>query len=258
MLSWHRSCLSKKIAAVLLPLLLFACSGEQRDPGKVSPASPAASGVTAKDERPSEVSPSAAPAFAPGVETVVSATNAPPEILTVKLEPNLVFPGTRLKAVVAAADPESDLITLDYEWKSNDQILSGEVMDELDTANFRKGDLVTVTVTPFDGQIKGKSKESRPIVILNRPPEITSFPPAGNTDGAYVYEVRATDPDGDALQFSLEHAPPEMSIDADSGRIEWQVPVDLTGNFRIRVVVSDRDAKGFQEFTLNLQKEKKK
>ena len=43
----------------------------------------------------------------------------------------------------------------------------------------RKGDLLQVAVTPHDGEQEGRTINSVAALILNRPPVITSLPPAG-------------------------------------------------------------------------------
>lgn len=228
------------ILILLLALLVGACGEE-----KASPPAP---------KPPAQSAPSAQAEQAPSAPTPVVApvANTPPKVDSVRLTPGVVLPGTRLKAEVEASDPDGDLVMLDYEWKRNSQIIAEAVTEELDTTSFAKGDLVTVGITPFDGKEKGESKRSLPVIILNRPPEITSFPPSAATDGKYVYEVVAEDPDGDRLTFSLETAPSGMTIDAESGRVEWNFPTDVTGSFAVRVIVSDGDAHSFQGFSLNL------
>jgi len=240
------------IGILLVAVLLGACKGKEQG------TAPAPGQTTVESKRQHEVQKvfnDGNPSGQTDSNSILSgAKNSPPEVVSVKLAPDLVFPGTPLKAEVEATDPDRDPVTLEYEWQVNGDVISGQAMDEFDTGELRKGDLVAVTVTPFDGQVNGDARDSHPVVILNRSPEITSFPPSNLTDGVFTYEVTATDPDGDTLQFSLEKAPPGMSINADTGRIDWRVPADLFERFQVRIAVSDQDARAFQEFSLNLQK----
>jgi hypothetical protein len=235
----------------MLALCLSACGGEQRD---AAPATPA---VSPRAERPQEVGggPAATmtPAPAPGA-TEVSPINSPPAILSLKLEPAPVFVGTSVKAVVEKADPQNDPVMLDFVWEKNGETLSGAVLDELDTTGMLRGDVLTVIVTPFDGKVKGESKRSRPVTLLNRPPEILSLPAPTIIEGVFTYAVKATDPDGDKLNFALEEAPPGMKIDVDSGQAEWLVPPGFDGKAQVKIVVSDGDAMVFQAFELNVSK----
>jgi hypothetical protein len=188
-------------------------------------------------------------------ESSPPADNAPPVVASVKLAPTLVFPGTQIKAQVEVSDPDGDLVMLDYKWTRNGAVLDGEVSDGLDTNAFQKGDLITLTITPSDEKAQGKSKESRSMVILNRPPEIISSPSGKLSAGKYIYEVKAQDPDADRLAFSLEDGPPGMKIDAAIGRLEWEVPAEPVGSVQVRIVVSDGDARAFQGFSIQLKKE---
>lgn len=57
---------------------------------------------------------------------------------------------------------------------------------------------------------------------LNHAPEIISQPVAGGVEGQlYEYDVNATDPDGDAITYSLTAAPAGMTINSKSGLIQW-------------------------------------
>jgi bacillopeptidase F len=74
----------------------------------------------------------------------------------------------------------------------------------------------------------------------NSPPVITSTPPTVATVGnLYSYAVTASDPDGDALAFSLDAAPIGMTVDAVSGVLEWTPGSDQTGSHGVIVRVTD-------------------
>ncbi|MBA3547486.1 MAG: hypothetical protein H0T76_13445 [Nannocystis sp.] len=55
----------------------------------------------------------------------------------------------------------------------------------------------------------------------------------------YSYQVTATDPEGDVLTFTLQVAPPGMTIDAQSGLIEWFVTSKQLGAHDVTVEVAD-------------------
>lgn len=202
--------------------------------------------------------PTESAAGAPPVPSVRGKPNTLPEVVSIKLTPKIVYPGTMIKAEIEGRDADDDPVTFYREWKKNDEVLPGETLDDLDTKGFKKGELITLYVTPFDGKEKGKIKWSPTIMIANRPPEITSSPPTV-VSNRYTYEVKASDPDGDKLTFSLEGAPPGMSIDPATGRIEWNVPSvpELKSDvvYNVKVIASDGDATAFQGFNLSLKKE---
>ena len=74
----------------------------------------------------------------------------------------------------------------------------------------------------------------------NQPPIITSIPPAGvRALAPFVYDVDATDPDGDRVSYRLESAPAGMTLDAVSGLIEWTPAIDQLGEFVFNVFAED-------------------
>jgi hypothetical protein len=242
----------KLIFFLCIPFLILGCKGEKAD---IPPS---------KADKPPvvEIAPQSAE-NAGTKEVIKKITEAPipakdntaPEIISIKLKPRVVYPGTRIKANVEAKDIDDDEVTFSYEWKRNGDFIEGEVLEELDTRGLKKGDLITLYVTPFDGKKKGKTRWSPTRMITNRPPVIISLPPIAISNGKYVYEVKANDPDGDILTFSIEDAPQGMTIDSATGVIQWDIPaatdVELPPTYNIRIVVSDGDAVAFQGFTIN-------
>jgi len=91
----------------------------------------------------------------------------------------------------------------------------------------------------------------------NRPPEIKSVPVTTATLGLdYTYNVVATDPDGNALTYSLTTEPDGMLIGVGSGKITWKAD-DITaagvGDYDVVVVVSDEGGLfDIQDFTITV------
>jgi len=76
------------------------------------------------------------------------------------------------------------------------------------------------------------------VAAANAAPQITSTPLTAATVGvAYAYDVNATDPNGDALTYSLTQAPAGMAINASTGMIGW-VPA-AAGAQAVTVRVAD-------------------
>ncbi|MCS7468222.1 putative Ig domain-containing protein [Stieleria sp. ICT_E10.1] len=75
---------------------------------------------------------------------------------------------------------------------------------------------------------------------LNRAPVFTSTPDVEAIVGRpHRDEVMATDPDGDAIIYSLLIAPDGMTIDAQTGRIDWQTSAADLGNHAFTVQADD-------------------
>jgi hypothetical protein len=75
---------------------------------------------------------------------------------------------------------------------------------------------------------------------VNQVPRITTVPDVEALGGhTYVYDVGATDPDGDALTFSLVAAPAGMAAAADTGRITWSPTAADLGTQTVIVQADD-------------------
>jgi len=93
-----------------------------------------------------------------------------------------------------------------------------------------------------------------PPPIVNYAPIITSIP--GNTaiiGVAYLYDVNATDPEGDVLTYSLTKKPDDMTINSTTGLISWTPASDQIGNNPVIVKVSDGKKATTQSFTITVK-----
>jgi YD repeat-containing protein len=95
---------------------------------------------------------------------------------------------------------------------------------------------------------------------LNRPPRITSDPlTSAGTESPYTYAVRAEDPEGDRLAWSLveDARPSGMTIDASTGLIRWTPTLGQAGAHPVTVRVTDtRGASGTQEYTVHVSNQR--
>ncbi|TAJ08270.1 MAG: hypothetical protein EPO61_09150 [Nitrospirae bacterium] len=185
----------------------------------------------------------------------VTMPNSPPEAQRLTLGPSPAHIGDRADVEVEGRDQDGDAITYTYRWFRNNVPVEGSRGDQpsLDTIGFARGDVLLVDVTPHDGTDKGRTFRSPQLTIVNNQPTITSTPPSALKEGRFEYGVTAVDQEGDPLTYSLEAAPPGMTIDKATGRILWQVPPGAKGVQRVRVVVrDDHEGLGFQEFELDM------
>lgn len=180
--------------------------------------------------------------------------NTPPLVRAVMLEPSGVKAGDPIKATVDGSDVDGDVVRYTYRWLRNNQVaLEGE-QDSLDTAGFLRDDVVAVAVVPHDGITQGKEVMSQQVILANRSPKFTSTAPVSVAQGQLNYAVTAVDPENDPVTFLLEAAPPGMTIDEQTGHIQWAVPAASTGSYRVRVVVKDsREGWASQEFEVSLK-----
>ena len=89
---------------------------------------------------------------------------------------------------------------------------------------------------------------------LNEPPVITSLPQLeAPFDRQYSYDVEANDPDNDVLTYSLVTSPAGMTIDPDSGVINWSPTIDDLGLHDVAVEASDgRGGVASQRYTVTV------
>ncbi len=170
--------------------------------------------------------------------------NTPPEIVSIQLQPQPFVPGKSIKAVVSGKDNENDPIRYSYEWKKNGLPLFAEDHPEIRINDLKKGDLVTVKVTPHDGIDAGQSYESLNLKSHNRRPLITSSPPMQYKDGVYSYPVEANDPDGDPLEYSILDPQPGMHFHPKTGHFQWEIPDEIKGVHHVTLVVRDSEGEG--------------
>ena len=73
-------------------------------------------------------------------------------------------------------------------------------------------------------------------------------------DERYLYDADATDPDGDTITYSLLAAPSGMTIDAQSGMVEWHPQILDVGQHEMKVLALDSLGQGaWQAFTLTVR-----
>jgi hypothetical protein len=188
------------------------------------------------------------------LSNTIQIKNSPPVISKVKILPEVFKPGDTLSVEASGSDIDGDEVTISYEWTKNGEPAGNSKRIEVP---LKREDKVDVRITPFDGEVYGHP------VILHR--EIVNLPPMiiedkkYNFDGKiYTYHVKATDPDGDTLTYSLKTAPSGMTIDTSTGQLKWNVPPEFKGKTPITISVTDgHGGESLQSFTLEIRPEKK-
>ncbi len=166
----------------------------------------------------------------------VEICSAPPEITSIKLMPETFKPGDDLLYVDATtSDPDEEPVSLFYEWTVNGQPAGTE---QHLPVRPRRGDKISVKVTPFDGTNYGNPATLEK-TIVNMPPVIDEHTESSFDGKTYTYQVRASDPDGDALTYTLESPQPGMTIDPSTGLLRWAVPPEFKGSQHVTINVSD-------------------
>ncbi|MBW7956817.1 MAG: hypothetical protein H3C68_02880 [Deltaproteobacteria bacterium] len=180
-------------------------------------------------------------------ETV--AANTPPSILSVRIRPEAFSAGTEISAEAEGHDPDNDLLRYDFVWSVNGERFYGEI---LPGKQVRRGQDISLRVVAFDGDDESEAFEARVISAKNSPPRFVSSPPA-EFSRVFIYEVRAVDPDGDDVGFSLVKGPEGMAFKGN--RLEWDVK---SGEGQPEIVISVDDGNGgssLQTFRLTIGRE---
>jgi Putative Ig domain len=189
----------------------------------------------------------------PFLSAAVRILNSSPIIQEVWIEPKVAYATDRLKAYVKSSDPDGGFIYYTYRWEKNGVILSDESGDFLERARFKKGDSITVIVTPDDRETLGTPKKSEPLAISNSPPLIVSSPPTSVEKTTYIYQVRANDPDNDPVTFALKSGPKGMEMDKNTGLVRWEIKKGDKGSHSVEIESSDdAGAKSTQRYTLTI------
>ncbi|MFO0796118.1 MAG: putative Ig domain-containing protein [Gemmataceae bacterium] len=166
--------------------------------------------------------------------------NRPPVVTSTP--PRLAVVGDTYAYDLAAADPDGGPVL----WS----LVAGPQGVSLDPvrgtlrwvpAPDQDGD-ATVTVRATD-QLFGAGEQTFTVSVscANLPPELTSRPPTVAYAGdPYVYAVRATDPEGDPLTFSLDAAPAGMAFVPGTSLLRWTPTLAQAGPQAVVVRVTDR------------------
>ena len=157
-----------------------------------------------------------------------------------------------------ATDPDGDTLTFSLTQAPAGMVInsnSGLIVWVPSNAQALAGS-ASVTVKAEDGR-GGAATQSFTISItnVNDNPVITSSPITSATqDVLYQYDVEATDPDGDALTYSLQTAPSGMSINSNNGLIQWTPTNAQIGAHGVTVrVIDNKGGSATQSFTLTVQ-----
>ncbi len=158
---------------------------------------------------------------------------------------------------VQASDADGDRVSVPYLQQSPQGMsvdASGLVHWQPTAAQFGPNQ-VTLSVEDTHGTVTSQSFVVN-VVTTNtvQPPAITSQPPGSATAGqVYQYDVQATDPQNNPLQFSLTQHPDGMAIDPATGQLRWVPKAGQVGPQTVAVQATDgQGASVTQTFTVTV------
>lgn len=188
-----------------------------------------------------------------GAQASVSIGNSPPRVVDISSTPSEIFAGTDISVSPVAEDADDDTVDFTYQWLINgdeDPVLTEAT---LPGDKFTKGDTIQVLIVPNDFFEDGPTYESYAQQIPNASPRITSEPPQGIASLDYRYQVEVTDPDDSTFTYRLDESPEGMTIDENSGLIQWSLANVGPGDYTIAIIAADSEGvETAQEYTLSL------
>jgi hypothetical protein len=189
------------------------------------------------------------------LSNVIQIQNSPPEVSHAKILQPAGKPGDALSVEATGSDIDDDEVIISYEWTRNGEPAGNGVQME---GSLKKGDKISVKITPFDGEAYG-----RPIIIQrdvqNAKPVIFENRKFGFEANTYTYQVKAADSDEDSLTYSLKSGPAGMTINSSTGLIKWNVPPEFIGKTSFTVSVSDgHGGEAVQTFPFEMRLEQRR
>ncbi len=174
---------------------------------------------------------------------VVTNTNRPP-FFTAEMPNSTVAEGDTLTFTYAATDPDGDPLTFSLVNPPANASIDANTGVFTFTPDYDQEGSYDIVVQVTDGDLTTTSTTSVVVVTnTNRPPVFTAeMPDTTVAEGdTLTFTYAATDPDGDALTFSLVNPLPNASIDANTGVFTFTPDYDQEGSYDIVVQVTDGD-----------------
>ncbi len=141
-----------------------------------------------------------------------------------------------MKVIVEkTTDANNKEIMYTYEWSITGQP-AGNGSDSI--SGFKRGDKVSVKITPFDEE---KTGQPRTLVldVQNTTPKVSPVKEPKYDGKIFTAQINASDPDGDTLAYELLSGPEGMVIDKKSGTIHWIIKEDKEGDYPVKTKISD-------------------
>ena len=173
--------------------------------------------------------------------------NHPPIIKGLSVLPNPATLAGPLRVLVEAQDADSDTVLFRYRWFVNGQVIEGQTRESLPPTFLKRGDRVTVEVTPFDGKVDGVAQVSPPMAIENTAPILSSLSVDFDHEAQgrhLLARVEVLDPDDD--QVSLYYRWRKNETVVKEGQDNTLSVAGLTASdvIDIDVTASDGNANG--------------
>jgi Putative Ig domain. len=164
-----------------------------------------------------------------------------------------VAEGEKLSFTINGSDPDQD--SLSY---SASGVPDGADFNPLSrsfvwTPGYEDSGSYEVTFTVSDGGLSDSETIIISVGSVNRPPVLSSI---GNKDtnenSELLFFVAATDPDVDALTYSIENEPDGSYFDEGTGQFRWTPDYNASGIYSVTFRVSDGSLTDFETITITV------
>ncbi len=155
-----------------------------------------------------------------------------PVITEIKIEPPEPISTDFIRAVPVLANPKMRFVKFQYQWVVNSEEVPEGTGRLLDKQYYTKGDTLYCVIKGTLGKYDSGEVESDDVTVGNAPPEFkySSVAPF-QVPGEFRHQVRASDPDGDDITFTLlEPTDRGIDLDPETGMLTWymeKIPDDL-------------------------------
>ena len=159
-----------------------------------------------------------------GGSASTTVANTPPEVSSVALSPTAPTTDSNVTANAAVSDLDGDTVSLTYAFYVGTSLAQSSASNVLDgSAHFARGDEISVTVTPQDGQNQGAAYTlATPVTVVNSVPSapgisITPTDPEFDVDPLTCsVDTPSMDADtvekGDTVQYYFDWSDPNGSV----------------------------------------------
>lgn len=202
-----------------------------------------------------EPAPAPAPAPAPEAPPPAVDSGGPEGSARPRITKLLATPGrpdtlSHIRLEVAAEDPDGGPVTVRYQWFKNGEKQLHLVRDSVPAAQSERGDVWMCEVLAIDRDGEETMRKTQEIEVVNAPPTFTTDPRSvTELDGL---QLKATDPDGDDLTFTLSGAPRGMTIDKRRGVLRYEGNKDEPGGHYELVAKVDDGHSGKATWTFGI------
>jgi hypothetical protein len=172
-----------------------------------------------------------------------SSANGAPQISSVTLEPTDPQPGTVVRALAHASDPDGDSVQIRYEWRIAGSRVAGGRDGSLVVPELPKGENLVVDAIASDGRAESEAASAQ-VRVGNRPPAVTDvrFDPSDDLKPGQtlIAVAEGTDPDDDQIDFRYEWRVGN-TVQRETGERFDTAELKRGDRISVRVVATDGD-----------------